>query len=91
MDKGRIFFSCQEGTWLPWRGLAARISEVRVNDQESFLNFRKYIQQNPVKAGLADSAELYPYSYTYLAQKKPAGASRLRKTLQRAGKQHLRG
>ena len=49
-------------------------SEVRVNDQESFLSFRKYIQQNPVKAGLADSAELYPYSYTYLAQKKLAGA-----------------
>ncbi len=47
---------------------------MRVNDQESFLSFRKYIQQNPVKAGLADSAELYPYSYTYLAQKKLAGA-----------------
>jgi len=45
-------------------------SEVRVSDQESFLNFRKYIQQNPVEAGLAESAELYPYSYTYLARKK---------------------
>ncbi len=45
-------------------------SEVRVSDQESFLNFRKYIQQNPVKAGLAESAELYPYSYTYLPRKK---------------------
>jgi putative transposase len=52
-------------------------SEVRVSDQESFLSFRKYIQQNPVKAGLAESAELYPYSYTYLARKKLAGAKAL--------------
>jgi hypothetical protein len=50
---------------------------VRVSDQESFLNFRKYIQQNPVKAGLVDSAELYPYSYTYLARKRLAGAKAL--------------
>ena len=51
-------------------------SEVRVSDQESFLNFRKYIQQNPVEAGLAESAELYPYCYTYLARKKASRAKR---------------
>jgi putative transposase len=48
-------------------------SEVRVNDRESWLRYREYIGQNPVKAGLADSAEQYPYSYTYLAGKKRRG------------------
>ena len=48
-------------------------SEVWVNDQQSWLRHREYIGQNPVKAGLVDSAEQYPYSYTYLAGKKHRG------------------
>ena len=48
-------------------------SEVRVSDQESFLLHREYIVQNPVKAGLVDTAEQYPYRYTYLAKKKAQG------------------
>jgi hypothetical protein len=31
------------------------------------------IVQNPVKAGLVDNAEQYPYCYTYLAKKKAQG------------------
>jgi putative transposase len=49
-------------------------SEVRVEDKESFLKHREYIAQNPVRAGLAQSADLYPYCYAYLALKKRAGA-----------------
>jgi putative transposase len=45
-------------------------SEVRINDGQSFLQHREYIVQNPVKAGLVDTAEQYPYSYTYLARKR---------------------
>jgi len=48
-------------------------SEVRVSDQESFLLHREYIVQNPVKAGLVDTAEQYPYCYSYLARKKLRG------------------
>ena len=48
-------------------------SEVRVNDRQSWLRYREYIGQNPVKAGLVDSPEQYPYSYTYLARKKAQG------------------
>jgi putative transposase len=48
-------------------------SEVRVNDKQSWLRYREYIGQNPVKAGLVDSAEQYPYSYTYLAGEKHRG------------------
>jgi len=49
-------------------------SEVRADDEESFLRYREYIAQNPVKAGLADSAGQYPYCYVHLAKKKQAGA-----------------
>ena len=48
-------------------------SEVRVSDQESFLLHREYIVQNPVKAGLVDTAEQYPHCYSYLARKKLRG------------------
>jgi hypothetical protein len=34
---------------------------------------REYIVQNPVKAGLVETAEQYPYSYTYLAKQKAQG------------------
>ena len=48
-------------------------SEVRISDGQSFLQHREYIVQNPVKAGLVDTAEQYPYSYTYRAKKKAQG------------------
>src|SRR5215813_5307039 len=40
-------------------------SEVLIPDRKSFLAHRKYIYDNPVKAGLADSAEKYPYSSAF--------------------------
>jgi putative transposase len=52
-------------------------SEVRVNDEPSFLQHREYIAANPVKAGLVDSPEQYPYCFSYLAARKAAGAKAL--------------
>ncbi len=49
-------------------------SEVRVDDRESFVRHRDYIAQNPVKRGLVNSAEEFPYCFTYLARRKAAGA-----------------
>ena len=49
-------------------------SEVRVKDRKSFVKYREYIAQNPVKAGLVSSPQDFPYCYTYLARKKAAGA-----------------
>ena len=49
-------------------------SEVRVRDQQSFLQYRAYIAQNPVKAGLVDSAEDFPYCFSYLTRRKATGA-----------------
>ena len=45
-------------------------SELRVDDRQSFLRYRDYIAQNPVKAGLADSPEKFPYCFTYCAKTK---------------------
>jgi putative transposase len=48
-------------------------SEMRVNDRQSWLQYREYIRLNPVKAGFVDSPQQYPYSYTYLAGEKCRG------------------
>ena len=48
-------------------------SDVRIRDGQSFSQHRAYIVQNPVKAGLVDSAEDWPYCYSYLAKKKAQG------------------
>jgi putative transposase len=52
-------------------------SEVQVLGQESMIQHREYIAMNPVKAGLADSPEKYPYCYQHLAKKKSAGGRRV--------------
>src|SRR5215813_6821908 len=48
-------------------------SEVRITDRASFLKHRKYIEQNPVKAGLADKPENYPYGSAYFKKRKRRG------------------
>ncbi len=48
-------------------------SEGRVDDRRSFLAHKTYIDENPIRAGLADAAENYPYCSAYLRrQKRPA-------------------
>ena len=44
-------------------------SDERICDRESFLAHRKYIDENPVKAGLAKTAEEYPYCSAYFRKK----------------------
>ena len=50
------------------------LSEVRVEDRQSFLRHREYMAQNPVKAGRVDAPEKFPYCFTHLARRKAAGA-----------------
>ena len=45
-------------------------SEVQVLGDESFKKYRTYIANNPVKAGLIDVPEKYPYCIESLAKKK---------------------
>ena len=49
-------------------------SEVRVDNRESYVCHQEYIAQNPVRKGLVDSPEKFPYCFTYLAERKRAGA-----------------
>jgi putative transposase len=49
-------------------------SDVRILDDKSFQQHREYIENNPVKAGLADSPEEYPFGTACLKKKKHAGA-----------------
>ena len=45
-------------------------TEVQVMNRESFEEHREYIAQNPVRAGLAVSADDFPYCFRYLAKRK---------------------
>ncbi len=56
-------------------------SEVRVSDRESFRSHRQYIAENPVKRGLVNSPEDYPYCFDYLARQKTAGAKARQETV----------
>jgi len=47
-------------------------SEIRIFDRGSFLKHRSYIDNNPVEAGLAKTAEEYPYCSAYFRKKKAA-------------------
>ncbi len=48
-------------------------SEVRVESEESWDQHRRYILENPVKAGLCDSSSQYPFCFTYLVNQKTRG------------------
>jgi putative transposase len=45
-------------------------TDVQVLSHESFLQHRNYIAMNPVKAGLVDLPEKYPYCYEFLTKQK---------------------
>ena len=49
-------------------------SDVRILDDQSFQQHREYIENNPVKVGLANLPEEYPFGTAYLKKKKHAGA-----------------
>jgi putative transposase len=45
-------------------------TEVQVMNKQNFETHRAYIAENPVKAGLAASQEVYPFCFLNLARKK---------------------
>jgi hypothetical protein len=71
--KGR--FSFRANKELGFRGEIWQrgFSDVRIADEKSFQQHREYIDNNPVKAGLARSPEEYPYGSAYLKKRKRAG------------------
>ena len=49
-------------------------SDVRILDDQSFQRHREYIENNPVKAGLANRPAEYPFGTAFLKKQKLAGA-----------------
>jgi putative transposase len=49
-------------------------SDVRILDDQSFQQHRGYIENNPVKAGLANRPDEYPFGTACLKKQKHAGA-----------------
>jgi len=61
-------FSFRVGRELNFHGF----SDVRVSDEESFQQHQRYINHNPVKAGLANSPEEFPYGSAHMKESKRA-------------------
>ena len=73
--KGNFFFRAGRELGVVHELWQRGFSEERVRDRESFLAHRKYIGENPVRQGLAETPEDFPYSSFYFRkQKKAAGA-----------------
>ncbi len=71
--KGRFSYRLAHETGYKGEVWQRGFSEVQVVGRESLEAHRAYIAQNPVKAGLADSAEKYPFCYGQLAKVKATG------------------
>ncbi|MGD0891517.1 MAG: transposase [Terracidiphilus sp.] len=69
-------FSFRAGRELGFRGEIWQrgFTDVVIANPESEQRHRAYIDQNPIKAGLANSAEEYPFGSAYLKKQKRAGA-----------------
>jgi putative transposase len=68
--KGRFSYRLKRESQYLGEVWQSGFSETRADDEESFLRYREYIAQNPVKAELVDSPEQYPYCFSSLAEKK---------------------
>jgi putative transposase len=69
-------FSYRAGKELGFRGEIWQrgFSDVIVADDRNFEQHQQYIDDNPVKAGLASEVGEYPFGSTYLKRQKRAGA-----------------
>jgi putative transposase len=52
-------------------------SDVQIVDEQSWQRHRAYIDNNPVKAGLANAPEEFPHGTAYLKKQKHAGAKQV--------------
>src|SRR5437899_2239762 len=64
--KGNFSFRVKKELGLQYEVWQRGFSEVQVLDRESFLRHRSYIDNNPVKAGLAKEPGEWPYCSAFL-------------------------
>jgi putative transposase len=72
--KGNFSFRAKKELGFKWEVWQKGFSEVQVVTEDGFVAYQNYIDENPVRAGLARSAEEYPYCSSYLKKKKAAAA-----------------
>jgi putative transposase len=68
--KGRFSFRLGKEFGLKGEVWQRGFSEEQVIGDASFIKHRIYIANNPIKAGLVDAAEKYPFCFESLARKK---------------------
>jgi putative transposase len=68
--KGRFSFQLKKDLRFSGEVWQRGFSEVQVMNRTSFEAHRKYIAENPVKAGLVNSADEYRFRFSYLARAK---------------------
>jgi putative transposase len=73
--KGRFSFRMKREAGFPGELWQKGFSEVRIFDDEAYSQFRTYIAQNPVKAGLVQASLEYPFSFSSLAAKRSAASA----------------
>jgi len=76
--KGGFSFRAKKELGLPGERWQASFYDRRVRDATEYQVFRTYIHQNPVRRGLATSAEQYPYSSANLTFALDRGPQRLK-------------
>lgn len=72
--KGNFSCRAKKEFGVKWEIWQRGFSEVQIRNEESFVQHQNYIDENPVKAGLARSADEYPYCSTFLKKKKEGGS-----------------
>ena len=68
--KGNFSYRAKKELGCQWEIWQRGFSEVRIYDRERFLYYRKYIDENPVKARYAQSVGEYPYCSAYFRKKR---------------------
>jgi putative transposase len=72
--KGSFFFRANKELGFRGEVWPRGYSDVQIVDDKSFQQHREYIENNPVKAGLANRPDEYPFGTAYLKKQKHAGA-----------------
>jgi putative transposase len=76
MMKGNFSYRAKKELGYPGEIWQKGFSEVQVLTEDSFIQHQEYIDENPVKKGLARSADEYPYCSSYLKKQKKAAEAK---------------
>jgi putative transposase len=73
--KGGFSFRAKRDIGFPGEIWQRGFSDVRINDEESFMQHREYIDRDPVRAGIVSVSMDYPFGSAHLKALKRTGAT----------------